>query len=259
MLAAVRPDREEAWPEAKAIGVPVVPPPIQRHGYAPPAGTRLYGLIGTCALFALAIAGFFVTLTVTFIQPPVRPALTVVNLRPLASPPEKPPERKEAPRPVEKKETPPEPPKAQPIDRSIVPIAPIPMPAAMPRLADPAPKQPETAAPKTLPAPPAPQLASNASDSWEGRVLAALDKRRRYPIGAMARRQQGVPYVRFVMDRNGKVLSSRLERSSGFPELDREAVALPRRAQPLPKPPDDKPGDALELVVPVEFFMSGGR
>lgn len=62
-----------------------------------------------------------------------------------------------------------------------------------------------------------------------------------------------MPYIRFVMDRAGKVLSSRLERSSGFPDLDREAVALPKRAQPLPKPPNDKPGDTIELVVPVEF------
>ena len=85
--------------------------------------------------------------------------------------------------------------------------------------------------------------------------MAQLAKYRRYPGTAIARRQQGVPYIRFVMDRQGKVLSSRLERPSGFPDLDREAVALPKRAQPLPKPPDDRPGATLELVVPVEFFL----
>jgi TonB family protein len=80
----------------------------------------------------------------------------------------------------------------------------------------------------------------------------------RYPRAAMARRQQGVPYVRFVMDREGHVLSATLERSSGFPDLDREAVALPRRAQPLPKPPaNTRPEQAtIELVVPVEFFVA---
>ncbi|WP_245896845.1 energy transducer TonB [Sphingomonas fennica] len=52
------------------------------------------------------------------------------------------------------------------------------------------------------------------------------------------------------MDREGKVLSSRLKRSCGFPELDREAVALPKHASPLPKPPDDKPGDTLDWWCP---------
>lgn len=87
-------------------------------------------------------------------------------------------------------------------------------------------------------------------------MLAALNELRRYPRIAMGRRQQGIPYIRFVMDRDGKVLLSRLERSSGFAELDREAVALPKRASPLPKPPADKSGETLELVVPVEFFMT---
>ncbi|MPT49375.1 MAG: energy transducer TonB, partial [Sphingobium sp.] len=50
-------------------------------------------------------------------------------------------------------------------------------------------------------------------------------------------------------------LSVRLERSSGFRSLDDEAVALPKRASPLPKPPEDVKGDTIELVVPVEFFM----
>jgi len=57
------------------------------------------------------------------------------------------------------------------------------------------------------------------------------------------------------MDRGGRVLSASLERSSGFAELDREAMSLPNRAQPLPKPPEERAGDTLELVVPVEFFI----
>ncbi|MFT3967795.1 MAG: energy transducer TonB [Sphingobium sp.] len=86
-------------------------------------------------------------------------------------------------------------------------------------------------------------------------MLGALDKVKRYPREASFRRQQGVPYIRFVMDRQGRLLSVRLERSCGFRSLDEEAVSLPRRAQPLPKPPEEVKGDTIELVVPVEFFM----
>jgi protein TonB len=40
-----------------------------------------------------------------------------------------------------------------------------------------------------------------------------------------------VPYVRIVIDRQGKVPSTQLDHPSGFPDLDREAVALPGRAR----------------------------
>jgi protein TonB len=234
--------------------------PAEHSVYAPPASSRIIGLTGTLIIFAVVLTGFFVAIErVIPVQPPSAP--TVVELLPLASPPETPPKEKEALTPVEKKTRPPEPPKVQPIEPTIVPIPAVsaPQPAGTPKAPDPTPRREETAAPKTAPAPPAPapapQVSSNAPDTWEGRVLAQLNKHRRYPRMAMARRQQGVPYIRFVIDREGKVLSSRLERSSGFPDLDREAAALPKRASPLPKPPIDREGEALELVVPVEFFL----
>lgn len=223
-------------------------------------GTRLFGMGGVSVIALLILGGALLTWR-TYTVPPAQPALSVFDVSPPASPPETPPEEKEAPKPVQKKEKQPEPQPARPIEPSKIPISPvtIPIPVTVPKPADPGSKEPETAAPKTLPAPLAPQRSSNAPDSWEGRVLAALHKQRRYPRAAMAQRQQGIPYIRFTMDREGKVLSVRLERSCGFPELDREAVALARRASPLPKPPDDKPGDTLELVVPVEYFIGAAR
>lgn len=64
-------------------------------------------------------------------------------------------------------------------------------------------------------------------------------------------------HVRFVMNREGRVLSSRIERSSGHPALDRAALDMLTRAQPLPTPPAEVAGAQIELVVPVEFFVRG--
>ncbi|AUW57578.1 energy transducer TonB [Sphingobium sp. SCG-1] len=230
--------------------------PLERSAYAPPASSRIFGLTGTIAIFAMILVGLLLTIDrVVQVQPPSAP--TMVELLPLASPPETPPEEKEAQRQVEKKIEPSEPPKVQPIEQIIVPIqaVSVPQPVGGPNMPDPARRPEETTALKTAPAPPAPQVSSNAPDTWEGRVLAQLNKHRRYPRMAMARRQQGVPYIRFTVDREGKVLSSHLERSSGNADLDREAVALPKRASPLPRPPVERNGETLELVVPVEFFM----
>lgn len=239
-----------------AITEETFPLRMERSVYAPPASSRVIGLIGTSTIFGVITAGFFMAIDhVASVEQP--PALTVVNLLLRTSPEETPPEEKEAPKALEREKKPPEPRPTPPIERTVVPIAPEspPIPVSTTKQVEPGPVELETAAPRTQPAPPAPKVSGNAPDTWEGRVLARLNEHRRYPRSARAGWQQGVPYIRFVMDRDGKVVSSRLERSSGFPDLDREAVSLPKRAQPLPKPPDDKPGDTMELVVPVQFFL----
>ena len=240
-------------PAAPAVSPEFENVSIERHGYRAPASSRWLGLGGTSLLGVIVMAGFFVTLSVRYSSPKTQPALSVFDIAIPASPPEMQPEEKVAPERMRKqmvsKVQVPEPLPA------ISPVAPAPSaPIKVAEVAD-SPPRLEPAAPRTLPALPAPQLISNGPDRWEGRVLAQLNKHRRYPRSAMFRRQQGVSYVRFVMDRDGKVLSSTLESSSGVADLDREALSLPRRAQPLPKPPADKPGDTFELVAPVEFFI----
>jgi protein TonB len=57
------------------------------------------------------------------------------------------------------------------------------------------------------------------------------------------------------MDRKGHVLSYGIAKSSGSPELDREAQELLKRAEPLPAIPAAFARDTLDLVIPVEFFL----
>lgn len=134
-------------------------------------------------------------------------------------------------------------------------VVPEPTPPRPPATAQAAPA-PATTAPLSRPAPPA-SSASSAPADWQGRLLAHLEANKRYPASALSRRQQGVTHVRFVMNREGRVLSSRIERSSGHPALDRAALDMLARAQPLPTPPAEVAGAQIELVVPVEFFVRG--
>jgi protein TonB len=69
------------------------------------------------------------------------------------------------------------------------------------------------------------------------------------------RRVQGVAYLRFAMDRSGKVLAAVLERSSGHGDLDDEVLALIKRAHPLPALPPEMAQDRLELALPVQFSL----
>lgn len=150
-----------------------------------------------------------------------------------------------------------EPPVAQPL-----PAAPLSPPAettskqvplgaeATPDAAQPS----QAAAPPSPSLPPASQLAGAIDPKWEGEVLARLEKFRRYPRPARVRRQQGVVYVRAQVDRQGRVLSAQIQRGSGHPVLDQEALETFQRAQPLPPPPETLPAP-VELEVPVEFFL----
>ncbi|MFT4253629.1 MAG: TonB family protein, partial [Caulobacter sp.] len=107
----------------------------------------------------------------------------------------------------------------------------------------------------SAPAPPAARVASNARDTWQGRVLGHLEKHRRYPGNARSRGVQGTAYIRFRMNRGGQMLWAVVQRSSGSSILDEAALDTIRRAQPLPPIPPELP-DEVELAAPVEFYLS---
>lgn len=198
--------------------------------------------------------------------PPVPPPAVLIELAPPpATPPASPIET--PPRPKQERAKPIRP--AHPVETPPLPRA-TKAAVALPENPRPQPHQsdedrtpvPQTIAPPTAVAPPAaaaaPAVSSEASmsaPSWQALLLGRLQQFKRYPPDAQARNQQGVAYLRFTMDRKGRVLTFRLEKSSGYALLDEEALALIQRAQPLPVPPPAVPGDPLELVVPIEFFL----
>lgn len=98
----------------------------------------------------------------------------------------------------------------------------------------------------------------SAIQTWEHALLSHLELHKRYPGGAQMRRQEDVIYLRFTMDRGGKVLQWRIARSRGYALLDQEVDALIQRASPLPPPPDEMGGSTIDMVVPVEFFLRRG-
>ncbi|MCW2389642.1 protein TonB [Sphingobium sp. B11D3B] len=252
-------DDDEPATQMSRPGVPAVHDselwrPATRYADQPMSlQSRLFGMGGTAMVALLIVAGaLFTWTTYQAIQKPA--SMNTFDVAPPAAPPEPVREIPPAPEEAEAKDMPDvERAKVEPAEIPVPSLNPLPVPAVKPA-PDPGPLARDRTAPETQPAPPAPQV-SNAEPTWQGLVLGALNKVKRYPREAALRRQQGVPYIRFVMNREGAVLSVRLERSSGVRALDNEALALPKRAAPLPKPPKEVAGDTLELVVPVEFFM----
>ena len=100
-------------------------------------------------------------------------------------------------------------------------------------------------------------MAAAPPPTWLGEISAALARNRTYPPRLRAERVTGVVVLRFTVDRGGRVLARAIERSSGSAELDRLALELLGRADPLPAPPADLPGTGtgIELVVPIRYSI----
>ena len=86
--------------------------------------------------------------------------------------------------------------------------------------------------------------------SWKSELMTQLNRHKRYPSGAA---RDGTSLVAFSVNRSGAVSGTHLVRSSGDGTLDQEAVSLPRRASPLPPPPEGIVASSVTLTVPVHF------
>ena len=208
------------------------------------------------------------------------PAAVMIDLAPLPAPPLIEPSLVPPPPQVR---TPPLEPPAEPLPLSepkLPKLAPSPAPHPAVTLPAPQPPKPKPKVKRTEPpplpqpqsaplAPPAPsspaatpQIPTNSSPaaraSWQAQLVAWLEKYKRYPRVAQEQRQQGMVHLRFTIDREGKVLASEINKSSGFELLDEEVLALIQRAQPLPAPPPEVTGNRIEMLVPVAFSLRKG-
>lgn len=86
--------------------------------------------------------------------------------------------------------------------------------------------------------------------SWQRRLVAHLDRHKRYPAAA---RREAEAMVRFTIDRSGHVVSAAIVRSSGSPVFDDAALAMMRRSDPAPAPPDVVAEQGLTFTMPVVF------
>jgi protein TonB len=158
--------------------------------------------------------------------PPEVPEAEVAVLRPVARPPDLPPR--------------PTPQRAQPQAS--------PTPDANRARASTEALAPQPAAPRNSTA----AVASITPEQWRSTLMKHLERHKRYPAGSRIRRVEGVAQVRFTIDQGGRVLSAGLDGSSGNAELDAEALALLRRASPVPTPP---PGFTGSITAPIAFEL----
>lgn len=202
--------------------------------------------------------------------PPVKSSEAPPEVKPPPKPEPKPKPEPESVEPPPLQEVKPEPEPVPEIESAVEPEVALPKPPPVQEKTPPPepvskPLPPKTTAPPTESLPLAPQAEpmpeispaqrAQAVQSWNAMLLAHLSRYKRYPSSAKRRQYEGIVYLWFVMDREGRVLSARIERGSGYALLDEEARAMIRRAEPLPAPPPEVPGERVVRVVPVDFSL----
>lgn len=212
------------------------------------------------------------------VQPPPPPAPTAA-LPPVPPPPPTPPtyresgpdERTVAPPPAET--TAPEaasPAPAAPSEEQPPPAAPPEKPAVPAEMPKPKPKRevarlepPKREAEK----PQAPHLAPalqfkvapgerlETGDPYLNQLRAAVERHRIYPrvVGQFGLPVEGTAIYEMLLDRSGRLLGIRLQRSSGTPGIDQAAETMLRDSQPFPPPPANFP-DPLPLTVSLTLY-----
>jgi protein TonB len=126
----------------------------------------------------------------------------------------------------------------------------LPKPDEQAEQTNPAPTPPVEA--KEARAPPA--VAPELVRKWHITVNTRLNQFKRYPPQARARHDEGIAIVEFQLGADGRVLASRIVRSSGSPILDEETLNLLTRAQPFPVPDGARSQD-LFLQVPISYGL----
>jgi protein TonB len=91
--------------------------------------------------------------------------------------------------------------------------------------------------------------------TWQKELAVHLDKYKRYPAGRPPQSAEIV--IGFVLDRTGHVVSADIVKGSGDTAFDDAALAMMRRADPVPAPPPLLADQGLSFTMPVIFRVKG--
>ncbi len=88
---------------------------------------------------------------------------------------------------------------------------------------------------------------------YQDMVKQRIEQARRYPLWARRQKIEGAVYLRFAILSNGTSQEIRILRSSGFKRLDKEAIAIIKRAEPFPPVPKEICASELQMEIAIVF------
>ena len=93
--------------------------------------------------------------------------------------------------------------------------------------------------------------------TWQKELAAHFNKHKTYPADRSM--QNAEVLVSFVLDRTGHIVTAAIVKGSGDPSFDAAALAMLKRADPVPAPPALMADQGLAFSLPVIFQVKGKR
>jgi TonB family protein len=132
--------------------------------------------------------------------------------------------------------------------------------ASMPSEAAEATAPPKSEVATEAPVPVAPVVSTDNGTSkikatWQKALMVHLNRNKRFPT--RGKRHSAEVDVAFTLDRLGHVVTASIVKSSGDPTFDEAALAMMKRADPVPAPPPALADEGLSFEMPVIFRVPG--
>jgi protein TonB len=221
----------------------------------------LWWIVSAAVVVAIHIAvGLLLARHHEFLVGDDAPAIVAVDLSAYTSPPSEThediapgPEQQQVQPPLEPQPPKPEEKPEERIERQVeMPNAEVALPPEPVKRPETPKEEPAPPVPVTT-APPPPRPSTAQVTAWHRQIAVKIERHKGYPAAAQAGHATGIAQVTFAIDRQGRVVTSRIARSSGSTLLDQETIETLRRAQPFPPPPLNMPGETFEFTVPIRF------
>ncbi|WP_430415641.1 energy transducer TonB [Marinobacter adhaerens] len=91
--------------------------------------------------------------------------------------------------------------------------------------------------------------------SYFANLMAWLHQHKDYPPELKKEKLQGVVVIKFSINQSGEVISSGIKTGSGHASLDRAALDMLARANPVPPIPESMGRERLTLAIPIEYSL----
>ena len=92
--------------------------------------------------------------------------------------------------------------------------------------------------------------------NYEQEISLWMAQHKRYPEAARKRGLEGNAVVRIRIDRDGNIIYSTIDVSSGNSTIDQAVMTMVRDSNPVPHVPENYPqGNQLEFLIPVSFRL----